>query len=227
MNLPFYFSYTGASALEIRQRAEELYRTAKYNCSEAVMSALRDAFFPDLPEYVIAATSGFPVGMGGAGCSCGAVNGGLVALGLLFGRSQPKDLLQSGFCMNLSRELHDTFKERNKTLCCRLHTKDMQIGSKEHSVQCTRYTGGAAEITATIIIREIASVSGETNQSTLSADSKVTEILMERPEAAEVFQRYGMTCLAFVIANEETLRVAVTHKNLPLEDICRDIGISP
>ena len=82
-------------------------------------------------------------------------------------------------------------------------------------------------IVATIIIREIASVSGETNRSTLSADSKVTEILMERPEAAEVFQRYGMTCLAFVIANEETLRVAVTHKNLPLEDICRDIGISP
>jgi len=227
MNLPSYFSYSGTSAFDIRKRAEELFSSAQYNCSEAVIISLRDAFFPELPDYLIAATSGFPVGMGGAGCSCGAVNGGIIALGLLFGRTKPDELLKSSFCMKLTRELHDAFKSKNKTICCRKHTKNIEIGSKEQNIQCTKFTGDAAEITAEIIIREINNATEEKTDKKLSADSKVTEILYAHPEAAEVFRRYGMTCLSYVIANDETLRVAVTHKNLPLDKICRDIGIKP
>ena len=35
--------------------------------------------------------SGFPVGMGGSGCTCGAVVGGIMAIGMFFGRVQAKD----------------------------------------------------------------------------------------------------------------------------------------
>lgn len=67
MTLPFYYQYSGADALKIRRNAEELFRSGKYYCSEAVMSALREAFFPGLPGCVISSVSGFPVGMGGFG----------------------------------------------------------------------------------------------------------------------------------------------------------------
>ena len=77
-----------------------------------------------------------------------------MALGLIFGREKSLQFVQSGHTMRLAKELHDRFKEMNQTLCCRIHTKGMQIGSPEHSVQCTRFTGDAAQITAEIIIRE-------------------------------------------------------------------------
>ena len=155
MTLPSYFSLpTEADALKVREAAEELYRTCQFNCSEAVIKAVRDVFCPEIPDFVIAMSSGFPVGMGGAGCTCGAVAGGQMALGLIFGREKSLQFVQSGHTMRLARELHDRFREMNQTLCCRLHTKNMQIGSPEHAAQCTRLTGDAAQIVAEIIIRE-------------------------------------------------------------------------
>jgi C_GCAxxG_C_C family probable redox protein len=35
--------------------------------------------------------SGFPVGIGGSGCTCGAIAGGVMAIGMFFGRTSPKD----------------------------------------------------------------------------------------------------------------------------------------
>ena len=34
--------------------------------------------------------SGFPVGIGGSGCTCGAIAGGIMALGMVFGRKRSK-----------------------------------------------------------------------------------------------------------------------------------------
>lgn len=228
MALPFYYHYSGADALEIRNEAETLFQTGKFNCSEAVMSALRHAFFPDIPAYVIAAVSGFPVGIGGSGCLCGAVSSAVCALGLLFGREESSELLKAASCMKLAAELHQEFTAKHKAVCCRVLTRSLEIGSAEHANQCVKLTGDAAEAAARIILREASFASADlgntSGDSVLSADSKVTEILSVMPEAASVFQGYGMTCLAHVIANDETLRVAVTHKNLPLDEICRDLG---
>lgn len=226
MTLPFYFSPTAATALDIRKNAEDLYKTAKFNCSEAVLYALRNAFFPELPNYLIAAMSGFPNGIGGAGCSCGAVIGAVTALGLIFGRENPQDLLKAGHCMNLSREIHDRFREQNATICCRNHTRNLQIGSPEHAMQCTKLTGDAAEIAAEIILRETGHKEKTTDKTipAFTPETKIITILSTMPEAVTIFQKYGMTCLAAVIANDETLRVAVSHKNLPLDKICDELN---
>lgn len=155
MTLSSYFLLPlDASPLEVRARAEELFRTCQFNCSEAVVKVIRDTFCPEIPDYIIAMSSGFPVGMGGAGCTCGAVAGGIMALGLVFGRSKSLLFIQSGHTMRLAKELHDKFKADNRALCCRILTKDMQIGSPEHSAQCTRFTGEVAQAVAEIIIRE-------------------------------------------------------------------------
>ena len=229
MTLPAYFSYSGADIPAIRNRAEELFASAKFNCSEAVMYALREAFFPSLPDYVIAAVSGFPVGIGGAGCTCGAVTGAVCALGLIFGREKSPELLKAAECMKFAHEVHDDFQAKHSALCCRYLTRGLDIGSMHHSLQCREFTADAAESAARIILREYEK-SKEVKEAPaasdvqLTADSKVTDILEVFPEAAEIFQGYGMTCLAHVIANDETLRVAVTHKNLPLDKICKDLG---
>lgn len=142
------------SIAKIRKDAEDLY--GGLYCSEAVVSAIRTNFELDVPEEVIGMASGFPVGIGGSRCLCGAVSGGLLALGLFFGRSQPNDP-KIGKIMELAAELHDWFKVANgkNVLCCRILIKGMEAGSKEHLDQCTFFTGLVAEKVAEIIVREL------------------------------------------------------------------------
>ena len=56
----------------------------------------------------------------------------------------------------LSKELHDWFKEANgkNALCCRILTKEFDMGAGEHKEQCIRFTGLVAGKVAEMIIRE-------------------------------------------------------------------------
>lgn len=137
----------------IRKIAEEYYRSGKFYCSEAIVKTINDTCGLNYPDSVVRLASGFPIGIGGAGCSCGAVTGGVMALGMVFGRDQPKD---PGIdrCLRLSRELHDLFSSRHGCLCCRSLTHGMVLKSPEHMHQCVAFTGEVAEETARIIIRE-------------------------------------------------------------------------
>jgi len=139
---------------EIRKTAEEYYRNGDYYCSEAIVKAIKDGFSLDISDTVISLASGFPVGMGRAGCSCGAVAGGVMAIGMLFGRTQPKDE-KVGKAMALSKELHDLFQSRHQVVCCRALTKGMELGSLEHMKQCIAFTGEIAEEVAKIAVREL------------------------------------------------------------------------
>lgn len=65
----------------IKSTAEEYYRSGDFYCSEAIVKTIKDAFRLSVPDTVIAAASGFPVGMGEAGCTCGALAGEVMSLG--------------------------------------------------------------------------------------------------------------------------------------------------
>ncbi|MGD0154092.1 MAG: C-GCAxxG-C-C family protein [Thermacetogeniaceae bacterium] len=140
---------------KIKKQAEDYYRNGDFFCSEAIVKTIKDEFDLPVPDDVIAMASGFPVGMGGSGCTCGAVVGGIMALGLVFGRTTAKDAKVSK-TMVLAKELHDTFKKQHKSLCCRVLTKDMELGSPVHMQQCIAFTGEVAEAAAKIIVRELA-----------------------------------------------------------------------
>lgn len=142
------------SIKKIRKDAEKLF--GSFYCSEAVVSSIKINFELDVPDQVIAMASGFPVGIGGAKCLCGAVSGGVLALGLFFGRTVPNDPKVTKL-MELTKELHDWFKEENgkNTLCCRVLTREFDMKEKGHKDQCTRFTGMIAEKTAEIIVREL------------------------------------------------------------------------
>ncbi|CZR96890.1 Putative redox-active protein (C_GCAxxG_C_C) [Clostridioides difficile] len=139
---------------KVRVTAEQYYRNGDFYCSEAVVKVIKDEFELDITDEIISMASGFPVGIGGSGCTCGAITGGIMALGLFFGRSEAKDE-KVNKAMELSKELHDFFKGKNNSLCCRILTKGMTLGTKEHMDQCILFTGQVAEETARIIYREL------------------------------------------------------------------------
>ena len=142
------------SVAKIAKDAEDLFRGGFF-CSEAVVSSIRSNFEMGVPEEVIAMASGFPIGIGRSKCLCGAVSGGVMAIGLVFGRTVQKDP-QVEQTLLLSKELHDWFKEANgkNALCCRILTKEFDMGAGEHKEQCIRFTGLVAGKVAEMIIRE-------------------------------------------------------------------------
>ncbi len=136
----------------VRVRAENVYRCGGLRCTEAVLSVLNRAFRGELPDHLaVRLASGLPEGLGGGGCICGALNGGALAIGLFLGRDRP------GFGNNRSvasatRELHDRFRKRFGSTCCRVLTRAVAYGSRAHFRHCAGLTGAAAEITAGILL---------------------------------------------------------------------------
>lgn len=146
------------SPTKVAKDAEELYRGA-YFCCEALMCAIRDNFELDVPDAVIAMSSGMSVGAGRSGCMCGALNGGILALGMFFGRTEQKGPNDPKVqkCMSLSNELHQFFKTENgkNSACCRVLTREFDMSKGEHKEQCIGYTGMCAGKVAEMIIREL------------------------------------------------------------------------
>lgn len=137
---------------QIRVIAERYYRTGQFYCTEAIMQAFREAVQEDIPASVVAMASGFPVGMGGAGCMCGSIAGGAMVLGLAFGRTAPGDPSVKK-AMLRTQQLTDYFKEKNSSTCCRILTSCVVMESAEQLEQCVRFTGEVAERTAELIIQ--------------------------------------------------------------------------
>ena len=99
-----------ALAGQCQAEAEQLYRSGKYHCAEAVLEVVRRHFAADMPESIVGTVSGFGGGSG-SGCICGAVSGGTVALGLVL--ADKKETTQ------LTKELHTWFKEKYGVTCCK------------------------------------------------------------------------------------------------------------
>ena len=135
---------------KIRKIAEDYYRNGDFYCSEAVVKTIIDEFQIDVSDDVIKMSSGFPVGMGGMGCTCCALTGGVMAIGLVYGRSQGKDP-KVNKAMELSAKLYQIFCERHKVSCCKVLTRGMEKGSPEHMEQCIAFTGEMAYEAAKII----------------------------------------------------------------------------
>lgn len=142
MNDGVSVSAVAAAASEFNGRQGD----AHMNCGESVIAALWDAFRPDFPrELAVAAGAGLGRGIGGSGCVCGALNGGVAFIGLVTAdKARAKPLVS---------ELHDAFRDgtgRGVT-CCRVLTRGMEWGSAERRAQCQRFCALAAGEAARIL----------------------------------------------------------------------------
>ncbi|MBE6994676.1 MAG: C_GCAxxG_C_C family protein [Ruminococcaceae bacterium] len=149
---------TEISPKAVQKHAEDNFRNGYY-CCEALMATIVDDFKLDVPREVIAMSSGMAVGAGKSGCMCGALNGGIMALGMFFGRTEQDGPTnpKSQHVMKLTNELHDWFRDNNgkHAICCRILTREFDMGKGEHKEQCIRFTGLCALKVAQIVCREL------------------------------------------------------------------------
>ncbi len=123
---------------QCQAEAEQLYRSGKYHCAEAVLEVVRRHFAPDVPESIVGAVSGFGGGSS-SGCICGAVSGGTVALGLV--------LADKKETTHLTKELHTWFKVKYGVTCCK-------IIRQNHKGVCPELTGEVAGKVAEMLGRK-------------------------------------------------------------------------
>ena len=138
---------------EIRQTAEEYFRSGTFFCSEAVLQTINDALGKPYNDDIVKMASSFPIGLGKAQCLCGAVSGGEMALGIVYGRVKGQPMNPKMF--EYAKGLHDFIKEKYKATCCRVITRqwasDMSPERKEH---CITITGVVAEWVANVLIED-------------------------------------------------------------------------
>jgi C_GCAxxG_C_C family probable redox protein len=89
-----------------------------YNCAQSVLWAqCVDAQIDG--DVALRLACGFGAGMARKQEVCGAVTGGILALGLLHGRGGNDDASATERCYAKTRELMERFRERHGTILCR------------------------------------------------------------------------------------------------------------
>ncbi len=126
------------------ERAADYYRREKFFCSEAVLYTINDLLGEPLPREVVSLASGFPVGIGKSKCLCGAVSGGVMALGIKYGREKPgAEMPEESF--TYSAALHDFIIKEYGSTCCRVLTAGFtDFSSQERAEHCIEITGMVA-----------------------------------------------------------------------------------
>ena len=144
---------TNINIENLQKDAAEIFNSG-FACSESVIYAIRKHFEIDLSDDAIAMSSGFPWGLGGGGCICGALAGAAMCIGYFYGRRTPGDP-KINRCFELTNELHDKFKEAHGSTCCPALWIGLEKKSPERKEKCTKIVVETVKITAEILIREL------------------------------------------------------------------------
>lgn len=139
----------------VQADAEQLYRSGTYFCSEAVLQTINELLGKPYDEKVVKLASGFPIGMGKSGCLCGAVSGGQMALGIVYGRIEGEPMQDKMF--EVAKGLHDYIQNEYKSNCCRVITRQWagdNFKSPERKNHCITITGKVARWIANELIED-------------------------------------------------------------------------
>jgi C_GCAxxG_C_C family probable redox protein len=136
----------------LRRRAENLFKDHKLCCSEALLLVLNHGFNGGLSsEQARQLGAGFCGGMGEAGCTCGALSGAIMGLGLLVG-PHSKDGLRKKRFRQLARTMHDRFHGKFSSTCCRVLISEFDRNDKARTHFCAELTSFTAEIAAQLLL---------------------------------------------------------------------------
>lgn len=139
----------------VQANAEQLFRSGTYFCSESVVQTINELLGKPYDESVVKLASGFPIGLGKAGCLCGAVSGGQMALGMVYGRVEGEAMQDKMF--EEAKSLHDYIKNEYKSTCCRVITREWtgdNFKSPERKNHCITITGKVARWVANELIED-------------------------------------------------------------------------
>jgi C_GCAxxG_C_C family probable redox protein len=102
---------------QISEKAFLLFKTG-YNCGQSVLCAFEKEIGLDF-ETLAKIGSSLGGGMGRLREVCGAVSGMFVAAGMIYGYTNPEDLLAKAKHYKLIQELAQKFKDKNRYIVCR------------------------------------------------------------------------------------------------------------
>lgn len=135
---------------EVGQQAYQLMKQG-YHCSEAVALAVGERVFGQVNPIVVKAADGFAGGVGSTRSElCGALSGGVIALGLLFGRITAEE--DDKHLLALVKELRDTFRQHFGETQCRPIREEAK--GSDGSGSCAPVAQAAAAMTMQVILRE-------------------------------------------------------------------------
>jgi C_GCAxxG_C_C family probable redox protein len=133
-----------------------------FSCAQAVFSAFAEAEGMDL-ENSLRVSSSFGAGMARMGDTCGALTGGMMVLGLKYGRTVADDMDAKEKNYRLVHEFVEEFRKRHGHGMCR-DLLGFEPGSPEAAERfenepelerrCAGFVREASEILEDIILRE-------------------------------------------------------------------------
>lgn len=145
----------------IANRAEELMNSRRLGCSESLMLAFQETLGDEIvPPVAVALSSPFRGGLGGAGCICGALAAGQMILGLALGfegrATDEQNLGETARARECHQQLHDLFKKKHRSTCCRVLTKNLEPKTPERHRQCLSLVKSSAGLTGEVLTRGLA-----------------------------------------------------------------------
>ncbi|MHB1126621.1 MAG: C-GCAxxG-C-C family protein [Bacillota bacterium] len=127
--------------LILKRKTRERFRGS--NCAETVLGSLCDVIKPETDARLICRLgSGFSGGIGQFGCLCGALSGGILALGMFI----EEDAIDTMAVQRASRLLTEKFADRFGDTCCRLLNGE-DFTSLDHFKRCYTLTSCTAVMT--------------------------------------------------------------------------------
>lgn len=136
----------------VRHRVANLFENQKLCCSESILLVLNNGFNGTLSaEQAKQLGSGFCGGMGEAGCTCGALSGAIMGIGLLVG-PHTKGGLSKKDLRQLARKMHDRFHARFSSTCCRVLIKPFDKDKRGRQQFCGDLTATTGAIVTELLL---------------------------------------------------------------------------
>jgi C_GCAxxG_C_C family probable redox protein len=104
--------------IEKTKKSAKDYFLEGFNCSESTLLGISESLDKKC-KFIPQIASGFGAGFGRHGEVCGAISGSVMALGLVYGRKDPKDTGTKEKTYEIVDEYLKKFKEKYGTLTCR------------------------------------------------------------------------------------------------------------
>lgn len=139
-------------ATQAQRRALDLHRNG-YHCGEAVLVAVLEAAKIPLPSLIPRVATGFGGGVGRSRAEiCGALAGGLMAIGCLCGRDRQGESWEG--TAQVAAQLREQFLKRHASTCCADILE--ALGPQQDQHLCKELSGTTAELTCQILNSAVA-----------------------------------------------------------------------
>jgi C_GCAxxG_C_C family probable redox protein len=146
-------------AMTKSEKAMDYFQNS-FNCAQAVFTPFGQEM--GIPEdHCLKIACAFGAGMGRQQCTCGAVTGAMMVLGLHFGKGMGDDNSKKAETYAKTIALFKEFAEKNSSTCCRELLNGLNMNDPEDlkkieeldlfRIHCEEYVRDAVQITEKLI----------------------------------------------------------------------------